>query len=820
MKMNHTEIQPRGQNALRALPVALAALMGAAGAGGQAVPPDNNAAPASDAVVTMDVFEVKTDGDVGYMSQNAAEVTRMNTAVEDIPMNITVFNQQFIDDLVATDTSELIAYDASSVKTSENDDFIARGFSSVGTNFLNGFAQATGFGSQPLTNIERVEVIRGPAAILYGAGAYGATYNRITKRPKERPFTMARTILSTPGLFRVEFDDSAPVPFAGSRKFLYRINGVYEDGETWFGTKKAEKAIAPSLSWQPSSRVKLIAEYFYNYRETQARWETPVLGDNPDGIRTLDGIWHAYGNRRLNWIEEDDFRHQTRRFASADLRLGLLKNLHFRAQFQWETKKQRFEETQAKSDALVMLYDAALLPRYWREYNIDIRGLRSRNELVWEGRTGFLRHRALAGFGWLEEETDTRQIRTYWNNGGLDHVTGPEDYLHGNGVIVDGVWTRASNAAGLYNEYPTVTLADFLADPTLAGFNMNNIMPIVMFDRDRELPVPATPTAPLYTSTYSTDRGGSADWYANDIISLARERIFLSGGLRYSASKRRTINLRTGVTTVDNTAYASVYSFGVVVHLDEGRHFTLYGNMNNSFVPNFNSQPDGTGLEPETGRQKELGLRAKAFGGRLALLATYFDIKQENVTENDPTKPANSGWRRQIPGVRSQGFELSANARLARDWLMLLGYSYTDSRDMTPGPNYEKARPLVPVNRLTLYNRFNGTRGILKGWTAGCGIIFTGSRPLTHVTGRGANLAGNNLPLAGMEQDWGPLPATWRVDASVGYRWKLSGKVRQVEAIFKVKNLFDNNDLFYVATWNRYTVDPGRECQFVFGVRF
>lgn len=87
----------------------------------------------------------------------------MNTPIENIPMNVTVFNQQFIEDLLATDTAQLLAYEASSVKTTENDGFLARGSASVGTNFLNGFAQTSGFGSQPLANIERVEIIRGPA---------------------------------------------------------------------------------------------------------------------------------------------------------------------------------------------------------------------------------------------------------------------------------------------------------------------------------------------------------------------------------------------------------------------------------------------------------------------------------------------------------------------------------------------------------------------------------------------------------------------------------------------------------------------------------
>ena len=109
--------------------------------------------------VQLSAFEVTTSKDIGYQSSNSAEVTRMNTAIVDIPMNVTVFNQQFMEDI------------------------LARGFASVSANFLNGFAQPAGFGSQSVANIERVEVIKGPAAVLYGQGGYGATINRVTKRP-------------------------------------------------------------------------------------------------------------------------------------------------------------------------------------------------------------------------------------------------------------------------------------------------------------------------------------------------------------------------------------------------------------------------------------------------------------------------------------------------------------------------------------------------------------------------------------------------------------------------------------------------------------
>ena len=95
--------------------------------------------------VQLSQFEVTANQDIGYRSTNSANATRMNTALEDIPMSVTIYNQKFIDDILATSTDQLMAYEPSVVKTSENDAFIARGSTSVGTNYLDGFPQATGF---------------------------------------------------------------------------------------------------------------------------------------------------------------------------------------------------------------------------------------------------------------------------------------------------------------------------------------------------------------------------------------------------------------------------------------------------------------------------------------------------------------------------------------------------------------------------------------------------------------------------------------------------------------------------------------------------
>ncbi|MBL9192148.1 MAG: TonB-dependent receptor [Opitutaceae bacterium] len=751
--------------------------------------------------ISLSVFEVTTDQDIGYQSTNAAEATRMNTPIENIPMNVTVFNQQFIEDLIATDTSALLAYEPSAVKTSENDGFLARGSASVGANFLNGFAQTGGFGSQPLMNIERVEVLRGPAAVLYGSGGYGATFNRITKQPREKPFSSARVIASNYSSFRGEFDNTGPLPFLGGKTFAYRINGTYDRGYTWFKQRREEDGLAPTFSWKIGPKTKVIFEYLYNWRESQASWETPVHNGIPQGITTGDGVFREY-DRSVAWVNPEDYRHNTRQVASYDLRHAFTDNLQFRSQFQYETKKQDNREAQALSDGVTILRDTALMPRLWRHIPRDTDNYRTRNELIWNTKTGPVKHRLLFGHGWIEQYDLNITYRSPRSNGGQ---TGAN--LTGNGRTTD------ANAGPLFNSYPNLTYAQFIADPTLAGFNRNNLLPYNLFNRGAEPPLPPESQRPgLYLDTETKTYIANQDLYFNDLLSFADDRFFVMVGGRYSEVKRRTQAFATGTfpnkvrnaspATVAVKTDASTGSVGLVYHLNSERTLTLYGNLNNSFNPEFRTQPDGEALDPEEGKQKEIGFRFSFLTGRLVGLVTYFDLLQDNVTRSDPN-PGRTGYFLQESGQRSTGVEFSLNARMTSNWYVMGGFSDTDARnDITGVP-----KDLSPRYRFTMFNRYNFNQGKLKGLNLSLGTIYTDERPLTVSTTR-------NSP------NWGPMPDYWRVDAIAGYKLKLKGSRVSYDLSLKINNLFDNQDIYYVGVNHRYTLDPGREWQAVLSARF
>jgi outer membrane receptor protein involved in Fe transport len=582
---------------------------------------------------------------------------------------------------------------------------------------------------------------------------------------------------------------------------MFRVNGILEDGNTWFGQKKKERAIAPSLLWKIGPNTTINFEYFYDWRESQASWETPVHAGDPHGMVTGDGTYRVTP-RRIAWVSPEDYRRNTRQVASYDFRHAFTKDLQFRSQFQYETKEQDQVESFAESVALTILRDTALMARRWRDLPRTTDNYRVRNELIWNVATGPVKHRILFGQGWSQQYDMNKDYRSPGNYGGLTGAA-----LVGDGRLTD------AQAGSTFNYYPNVTYAQFIANPQLAGYNVNNLLPLNLFDRGKEPPLPAiAQRPPLYLNTETKTFQSLTEWYVNDVFSFADERFFLMAGMRYSDVARKTTAWATGTfpfkvrLPAPPTNYqltdATTSSFGAVWHINAEKTYTLYANLNSSFNPEFRTNPDGSELQPEEGNQKEIGLRFSLLKGRISGLVTYFDLLQDNVTQADPT-PGRTGYFIQVSGQRSTGYEISVNGRVTDNWLVMGGFSDTDARNDRTGV----AKDLSPRFRFTMFNRYNFNSGALKGLNLSLGTIYTSERDLTNATARG-------------EPNWGPLPDYWRIDTIAGYRWKPANSRFTYDFSLKVNNILDNTDIYYVGQWYRFTLDPGREWQAVVGLRF
>lgn len=131
-------------------------------------------------------------------------------------------------------------------------DYNLRGFTSS-EYFRNGFPMNRGYPPAPDSiAVERVDVLRGPAALLYGRGDPGGTFNIVSRAPAER---MAQTVsgrIDSFGGWRGTVDATGPVDHG--RTVLYRLGAAVEGGDTFRDHVQSDRiVVAPVVAWDASS---------------------------------------------------------------------------------------------------------------------------------------------------------------------------------------------------------------------------------------------------------------------------------------------------------------------------------------------------------------------------------------------------------------------------------------------------------------------------------------------------------------------------------------------------------------------------------------
>ncbi|WP_414575927.1 TonB-dependent siderophore receptor [Anabaena sp. CCY 9402-a] len=139
--------------------------------------------------------------------------------------------------------------------------FNIRGFQQFGGNLRDGFRND--FSIVETANLERIEVLKGPASVLYGNLDPGGIINYVTKQPLSEPFYAVGLQVGSFGLVRPTLDFSVPLNPEGT--LLYRLNTAYEKGGNFrdFDTEVERFFISPVVSWNISDRTDLTFELDY-----------------------------------------------------------------------------------------------------------------------------------------------------------------------------------------------------------------------------------------------------------------------------------------------------------------------------------------------------------------------------------------------------------------------------------------------------------------------------------------------------------------------------------------------------------------------------
>ena len=264
------------------------------------------------------------------------------------------------------------------------DIFVIRGFQ-MGRIARDGFLPAMSFNDGQrlgLANVERVEVLKGPASVLYGAVEPGGLINVVTKRPQAEPRYSFTGKAGSFDFYNADIDLNQPLTKDG--KLLARLNASYESADSFrdLFIKSERTHLAPSLRWRPTARTT--ADFDLEYYKVERPYDPGLIAI---GGKALALPRERFLGSRMDRFKSDEVRLQ----ATVDHQLN--ENWSLRA-------LTRFSDTSSVpmfSYPLNLAADGRTLNRRYFRYDQDFQNYALQANLTGKVETGPLEHSLLFG---------------------------------------------------------------------------------------------------------------------------------------------------------------------------------------------------------------------------------------------------------------------------------------------------------------------------------------------------------------------------------------------------------------------------------------
>lgn len=736
------------RGALSLLPV----LLGVA-AFAQSVPPGTE-----DKVVQLSTFEVTTTQDKGYRAGNTVSATRIDTPIKDLPFAVSAFTEQFIEDIGARELKDIVRFAPSVTNNARefnagNSKFAVRGFDA--NPMRNGFP---GTGYIDAATVQRVEVVKGPATLLYGQIEAGGVINYVTKRPQDKRGAALHLQAASYDFYRAHLDVNQPVV---EGKVLARLNVVHENDYEYYRHHQGHtRVIAPVVTWRIDDATSLTIDYqWFERREKAQVFFLPQI-QVPLNNRTLypsatGGVRFPYaffgppidlGDDRFTVSDPNDFRDTDFNTLYVELARKFGTHWNARAVFTYDTN---YTETRQHGRGDVdMIIPAA-----------DLAGLSSDPAVYLREMIAIA---TLARYG--NSTTLTRRI-TYqqvkaWNRYSQVEAAAKYEFPWGSWKPLFGYTYNNFDNANFTNTLNT-TLAWKILDPSTWV--------------ESDIPNSAIPSGPR-----AKGGGYNHGAYTVQPFSLLGGRLQVVAGARWSKGFAAATTSAPSFTITKTTPQVGI---GYKLRPD----LMAYANYSESFQANnrllrLHSNVATIPAKPYLGRGYELGLKSDFLDGRVSATLAGFHIRQKNsiivIAEIQPNGTTFASDLQDGNEVENRGVELELVYSPTDHWQVYFAASYNDPRFAAVGPGSEyllDSQPEYTAKEIVnLWTRYNFTGETARGLWLGGGFYYTGSKALSA----------NNPYL------FFPDRLVW--DAVVGYDTKLGGT--PLTASLAWKNFTDEDD--------------------------
>jgi catecholate siderophore receptor len=211
---------------------------------------------------TLATVTVTAGREAAYNPSTASSATKIDAPLRDVPQTVNVVPQELLRDQGANSMEDVlkgIPGVGLSSGDGQRDQVTIRGFTAIADQFIDGMRDDALY-FRDLSNIEQVEVIKGPASVLYGRGSSGGMINRITRKPGiDR--TEASLTFGSWNRKRGEFDVARNIRDSG---VAFRVTGAKEEADSYRDQQFLKReALSPSLLWKLGADTSLLVQGEY-----------------------------------------------------------------------------------------------------------------------------------------------------------------------------------------------------------------------------------------------------------------------------------------------------------------------------------------------------------------------------------------------------------------------------------------------------------------------------------------------------------------------------------------------------------------------------
>lgn len=331
-----------------------------------------------------------------YKSDYSFLGTKTQTSLKDIPQSISSVTKELIKDKREFTLKDAVTDISGVNQYSGYDEYTIRGFRAENARNINGLrGYNTTYTSSMLVNIERIEVIKGPAATLYGNGDPGGTINLVTKKPLEKNEAEIDISAGSWDHFRAQGDVTGPLN--KTKTWLYRFNAGYDQSHSFRNQYYGKSyQLAPSVSFIPNERLRLNFDFSLSHINTVLDRGQPGLENADDNLKSTP--------IQLMASQQGDHLKQTSIASVASLSYKLNKHITFNSGYLNYVTQQDVGDHGVKD---YITNDSVFL--YYTQWNYYTITNTITNYFTFQFNTGKFNHQLLVGHDYVASKVNLDQ---------------------------------------------------------------------------------------------------------------------------------------------------------------------------------------------------------------------------------------------------------------------------------------------------------------------------------------------------------------------------------------------------------------------------